>query len=107
MKIAIFVALISVVAAVKCTDFSLLRDLNSLDFSRIFHLANNISDLEDVPQSRITGNVLYVRDYDQGKCVLDLGAIADGLSRTEMWALKCKYCIYVRSFIKEFFPTRN
>lgn len=90
MKIAIFVVLISVVGVVKCNDFSLLRDLSSLDFTQIFDYAKHFRDLDDVSQSRLTGDVFRARDYDRGKCVIDLGNIADGLLQMEMWAIKCK-----------------
>lgn len=89
MKIAIFVVLISFVVAVRCNDFS-LRDLNSLDFSQIFDYAKNLRDLKDVSQSRVIDDAVRARDYDRDKCIIELGTIADGLNRTEMWAIKCK-----------------
>lgn len=53
----------------------------------------NISDIKDVLNRQVIvgdDHIFRSRDYDLDKCVIELGAIADGLNRTEMWALKCK-----------------
>lgn len=93
MKILAFVVFVHFGVIVQCNEFSLLRDLNAIDFSQIFNniFTTNLDDFEEVSSSRLTSDdMLREREYDRDKCVIELGTIADGLNRTEMWAMKCK-----------------
>lgn len=48
-------------------------------------LTANLTDSDDLTQS---GD--RERTYDWNECVTELRAIADGLDRTEWWAIRCK-----------------
>lgn len=97
MKFFAYVVLVHFAVVVRCNEFALLRDLNSLDFSQIFNniFTINLDDFEEVSRSRLTSDdMLREREYDRDKCVIELGTIVDGLNRTEMWAMKCKRILY-------------
>lgn len=101
MRFFAYVVLVQFAVVVQCNEFSLLHDLNSIDFSQIFDkiLTTNLNDFEEVSRSRLTSDdILREREYDQNKCVIELGTIADGLNGTEMWAMKCKII-----FLSQFF----
>lgn len=95
MKSSIFTIFLSFAAAVQCADFSLLRDLSTLDFNQVINniFSTNLDDFDFVSQNRVTddGETLRNREYDWEKCVAELGDIADGLNRTEMWAIQSEY----------------
>lgn len=88
MWLSIFGVLLSFVAIVQCyNQFSLLNELKSLDFMQSLQqiLTANLTDSDDLTQS---GD--RERTYDWNECVTELRAIADGLDRTEWWAIRCK-----------------
>lgn len=100
MEINVFAILFSLIVVVQCNKFSLLGELNSIKFSQIFDgfSVRNFNDInfKDIPRDDGGGanRSLYGREYDRDKCMIELGNILDGLNRTEMWALQCKYSLF-------------
>lgn len=95
MRNSILGVLLSFVVVVQCDDhFTLLNELKSLDFMQLIaQTLTSITDFDDVTQSQLIDDnaALQGQRYDSNKCVVELGAIVDGLSRTEWWALQCKH----------------
>lgn len=96
MKPAVFVVLLGCAVVVQCDKLSVLREWQSFDFSQIFDsiFTVKMDDFDDVSRSRIREDGIFRgREYDRDKCWTELGAIADGLNQTEMWALNCKFIL--------------
>lgn len=96
MKPAAFVILLGCAVVSQCDQLSVPHEWQSFDFSQVFNKISTakIDDFlaEEVSSSRIgDDSLLRGREYDRDKCLIELGAIADGLRQTEMWALQCKF----------------
>lgn len=95
MRLTILVVVVSCFAVGQCDDNSLLQDLSTFDLSKVIRgiFGTNVDSLHSVSRSRATDedHMLRNRAYDWDKCVRDVGSIADGLNRTEMWAMQGKY----------------
>lgn len=92
MKITVFAILLIFAAVAQCDDYSLLHYLSKLDLKQVIDgiFTKNLDDVNWVTRSRVAGDgaTLRNREYDWEKCVADMGGIADGLNRTEMWAMQ-------------------
>lgn len=92
MRFIILVALVSCIALAQCDDNSLLQNLSALDLTNVIKdiFGTNFDSLRSVERSQATNEdqMLREREYDWDKCMIDLGSIADGLNRTEMWAMQ-------------------
>lgn len=89
---AILAILVSCAAAVQCDDYSLLDDLSALDLTQVINrlFGTRVDSLHSEAGSGVSDgeHALRARDYDWDQCVVDVGTIADGLNRTEMWAIQ-------------------
>ena len=92
MEIRVLIIFQSLVAVAQCFNSSFLLDLSTLDLKQVIHgiftTNHNNTDLPLEEQITDVGTGLRSREYDWEKCVVDLGGIADGLNRMEMWAMQ-------------------
>lgn len=111
METGLFIIFLSFMTIVQCDRVALLREIRLFDFTQIFDRISttNIDDIKNVIHSQDISDddIFRSRNYDLDKCVIELGGIADGLNRAEMWALKCnpldlKLCLIYDNWNKFF-----
>lgn len=93
--LAVLAAVLGCMIVVQCDDNALLRELSQLDFKKVIDgiFTTNLNNLDVVLRDRVTSDdgTLRNRKYDWATCMNELGNIADGLNRTEMWAMQGEY----------------